>query len=106
MGVYIRDMKKPDCCYGCWALDDDGDYPRCRITDECRGFTFNTRERVMDECPLIEVKTPHGRLIDADELAECASQAYDEIGHMWLDYFTVDYQYIENAPTIIEEERE
>lgn len=100
MGVYIRDMKKPDCCYGCWALNDDGDYPRCRITDECRGFTFNTRERVMDECPLIEVKTPHGDLIDRNKLYKGIEENY------WYNYFDeIDVRMIVNdASAIIDAE--
>jgi len=96
MGVYIRDMKKPDCCYGCWALDDDGDYPRCRITDECRGFTFNTRERVMDECPLIEVKTLHGRLIDEDALC------YEVVKKGGVDFIYAATSCIKDTPTVIE----
>ena len=33
----------PSCCDECFALDDNGDYPMCRITQEQRGYTFNTR---------------------------------------------------------------
>ena len=72
MGVYIKGMSKPKCCYDCWDLDDDGDYPRCRITDEQRGYNFNTRERVMDRCPLIEVAEPHGDLVDISLMSERA----------------------------------
>ena len=34
---------------------DNGDYPACRITQEQRGYTFNTRTRKMDKCPLKEL---------------------------------------------------
>lgn len=70
MGVYIKGMKMPKTCYECWALDDDYDYPMCRITQEQRGYTFNTRGQKMAKCPLIDVLEPHGRLIDADALAD------------------------------------
>ena len=48
--ILVIDM--PSCCYECFALDDNGDYPRCRITDEQSGYKFRTREQKMDKCPL------------------------------------------------------
>ena len=42
----------PSCCSECFALDDNGDYPVCLITQEQRGYTFRTREQKMDKCPL------------------------------------------------------
>lgn len=48
--VLVIDM--PTCCDECFALDDNGDYPFCIITQEQRGYTFNTREQKMDRCPL------------------------------------------------------
>lgn len=102
MGIYIKGMKMPKGCY-----ETSHGYV-CPYLLYCEVYTKDkpSINKRPEDCPLIEIKEPHGRLIDADELAECASQAYDEIGHMWLDYFTVDYQDIENAPTIIEEEGE
>jgi len=69
MGVYISNMEMPTNCDNCWALDDYGDYPRCRITEEQRGYNFPIREKRMDKCPLVEIP-PHGRLIDADAAAK------------------------------------
>ena len=48
--VLVMDM--PSCCEECFALDFHGDYPRCMITDEQRGYTFNTRSQRMTYCPL------------------------------------------------------
>lgn len=48
--VLVIDM--PSCCDECFALDDNGDYPFCIITQEQRGYTFRTREQKMDRCPL------------------------------------------------------
>lgn len=56
MSVIVRGMEMPKCCEECWALDDYGDYPMCRITEEQRGYNFRTREKRMDRCPLEEVK--------------------------------------------------
>lgn len=47
--VLVIDM--PNCCDECFALDDNGDYPFCLITQEQRGYTFRTREQKMDKCP-------------------------------------------------------
>ena len=48
--LVIDDM--PSCCEECFALDFHGDYPRCIITDEQRGYNFNTRIQRMTHCPL------------------------------------------------------
>lgn len=66
-GIYIDNMEMPKCCDECFALDESGDYPFCLITQEQRGYTFRTREKRMDRCPLFEVPE-HGRLIDGDAL--------------------------------------
>ena len=50
--MLILDMKMPKCCDECLMLDDSGDYPMCRITQETRGYTFNTREKRMGRCPI------------------------------------------------------
>lgn len=44
----------PKCCDECFALDESGDYPMCRITGECRGYNFPTRSQRMDNCPLVD----------------------------------------------------
>ena len=51
--VLVMDM--PECCDKCFMLDDSGDYPMCRFTQEVRGYNFRTRERKMDRCPLREL---------------------------------------------------
>lgn len=53
--VIIKGMEMRSACGGetdCFALDERGDYPMCRITGETRGYTFPVRERRMDNCPL------------------------------------------------------
>lgn len=69
--MILINMDMPTSCGNCWALDDYGDYPRCRITEEQRGYTFPIREKRMDNCPLIPVPE-HGTLIDADEFLKRA----------------------------------
>ena len=48
--ILIIDM--PSCCDECFALNDNGDYPFCLITQEQRGYNFRTREQKMSKCPL------------------------------------------------------
>ena len=48
--ILVIDM--PSCCDECFALDDNGDYPFCIVTQEQRGYNFRTREQKMDRCPL------------------------------------------------------
>ena len=89
MGVYIKGMKMPKNCNDCWALDDNGDYPRCIITEEQRGYTFKTREQRMSKCPL----EPHGRLIDADRLCAVLNEKKIPVDSR------VNYEIV-NAPTV------
>lgn len=60
-------------------------------------------------CPLIEIKTPHGRLIDADAIDYRNDAMHDSTGHLVVanDFITgilwlIDC--IERTPTIIEAE--
>ena len=54
MGMIQIDIPMPKCCDNCVALDDHGDYPFCLISQDQRGYTFNTREKRMPTCPLKE----------------------------------------------------
>jgi hypothetical protein len=64
-----------------------------------------------DWCPLIEVPTPHGRLIDADEFKDYIRSGYEEMKHLFnenlkaatlvTEGFCKD---IDEAPTVIEAE--
>ena len=50
------DISMPKCCDECFALDEHGDYPFCLISQDQRGYTFNTHEKRMPTCPLKEVE--------------------------------------------------
>ena len=68
--VLVMDM--PECCDKYFMLDDNGDYPTCRFTQESRGYNFRTRERKMDRCPL----KPVPEKLDGE----------DSIKFQWGDY--------------------
>ena len=53
----------PETCKKCIFLDDDYDYPECKITGETRGYTFNTRTERMPKCPLKEINSRTGRIL-------------------------------------------
>ena len=57
-----------------------------------------------DWCPLIEIPTPHGRLIDADKLLEKAYWDYNEATHDYNNFKVVSTYDIADAPTVIEAE--
>jgi hypothetical protein len=69
MSVLIKGMDMPKSCKSCDLLQDyDGDM-YCPLNSYLNfGDIENVPDYVMDGCPLVEVKTPHGRLIDADEM--------------------------------------
>jgi hypothetical protein len=103
MSIIIKGMKMPKSCDNCWALDDYGDYPRCRITEEQRGYDFPIRQKRMDKCPLVEIP-PHGRCIDADKLEEEPCDVVED--RDWYCVFGHSRNQIRYAPTIIEAEEE
>ena len=104
MSVLIRGMEMPTSCDNCWALDDYGDYPRCRITEEQRGYNFPVREKRMDKCPLVPAAdvapVQHGRWkVTKEEInwylsitktvcSECGKDAFydDCYGYIKTDY--------------------
>lgn len=76
MGVYVKGLEMPKVCAVCpfWETRYDPgyyNYEHCkalgRIFNE-RGRDISPYEEKFDDCPLIEIPTPHGRMIDADAL--------------------------------------
>ena len=103
MSILINDMEMPECCDKCRfcvnGFTDEAPMYECGVQSydnvsvlvESRGKPFDFRP---DWCPLIEVPTPHGRLIDAD-----AIQDYN------VETFGQRLLIIDTAPTVIEAER-
>ena len=60
---YIVPRKKPDRCTNCLFID--------KITYDCKlmyGNDYPDFETQYKNCPLIEIPTPHGDLVDRDDL--------------------------------------
>ena len=67
MSILIKGMEMPESCAKCpicaaMPLGDYAVYHKCVLLNRLA----SKRNRRYD-CPLVEVPTPHGRLIDADE---------------------------------------
>ena len=67
--VIVKGMEMPKNCRTCPMLFDGHNYRWCNITGESLGIeeTDNGRD---EHCPLVEIPTPHGRLIDADAIQD------------------------------------
>lgn len=53
----------PRCCDDCFAFDDSGDYPYCRIRQYSAGYTFEHTKRRMSDCPLIQEDAPCAEIV-------------------------------------------
>lgn len=63
MSILIKKMEMPKGCWACpFAV---GKHYECLFTKKSSNCGLITRP---SDCPLIEVPTPHGRLIDKDKL--------------------------------------
>ena len=109
MSVLIKGMEMPESCDKCRfcvnGFTDEAPMYECGVQSydnvsvlvESSGKPFDFRP---DWCPLVEVPTPHGRLIDADEL-KTAFPACDN--HMNIKIASVRAT-INHMQTIIEAE--
>ena len=69
MSILIKGIKMPKCCADCPCFYD---FISCQAlfdgTDDFSMSGFDEFKERLPNCPLAEVPTPHGRLIDADAL--------------------------------------
>lgn len=97
MSLLIQNMDMPCMCCLCpchdWDVETDR-YYCLALKGEPRIIDENTRR---DDCPLVEIPTPHGRLIDAD----VACEKYKDEDSLIAE---LAYRKIRNAPTVIEAE--
>lgn len=120
MSILIKGMEMPTDCNTCPMLEGDRLDGLCHAAsrwlddDEYWRWYLYPEGDVDDSkplnCPLVEVPTPHGRLIDADELHKAMyHRAFETDGDtMWQSGCWVRYRAIEQVqdsqPTIIEAE--
>lgn len=92
MGIYILKEFPKNCndcpCTSGW---------NCFADDEMRDIAeYDDNHTKPDWCPLVEVPTPHGRLIDADAIPYIFGSTHA------TEYDTVTKFVINKLPTIIE----
>lgn len=111
MSVLIKGMDLPKSCATCKLICQDTAYKISTfeqvITYFCKGLDENNVIQntliKLPNCPLVEIPTPHGRLIDADPMLRAYEYTAKDnpdpiitIGTAILD--------IKGSPTIIEAE--
>lgn len=87
MSILIKGAILPNSCWDCEA--DFAYQIGCELWQDYEEFC----ERRHPDCPLVEIPTPHGRLIDGDDIY---------IGRWDIDSDLAEQ--IQNAPTILEAE--
>jgi len=96
MGVYVPKLKMPDTCEKCYFSGNSHDALYCTRTGNYVPFDYDIEEH----CPLIEIETPHGRLIDVDTLEH--DTEWDEYCDGYISYSDLA---IECAETVLEAEK-
>lgn len=101
MNLLIKGMDMPRCCAECqmryMAIGYDWE---CVFTnDDVRDYD----KKRLPNCPLTEIPTPHGRLIDADRLI-AVLKSTTAISQSDYNLFNHIVGLIEHQPTVIEKE--
>ena len=93
MTVLIKGIEMPITCCHCYLMDYNSEIKWeqsgrreqggwiCLLTKE---LIDNTKRE--EHCPLIEVPTPHGRLIDADKLFKLVKAEWNPYGKPTIEY--------------------
>lgn len=99
MSILIKGMDMPEHCYECLLRQGNC----CLLLYEAVPPTVPLKR--LADCPLVEIPTPHGRLIDASELDKCWEEKEDISEDV---DFKILYKCVlaisKYAPTILEEE--
>ena len=97
MSVLVKGMEMPENCFECALQTDCGTCGFYSLYVEA-GHEVEINKR-REDCPLIEVPEPHGRLIDADVLQKRM------IEYGWHHPDSTVHEFLEDdAPTVIEAE--
>ena len=103
MSVIVRGMEMPKNCQECGLY----------IEGACYAKGYRDYRSIMDtakpdDCPLVELPEKHGRLVDADKLADLLSKEKEKVvgeGNLFL-CFAVGFAwgFIAKEPTVVEAE--
>lgn len=110
MSVIIKGVEMPSKCRFCPCCADNGligmqrEY-FCSAVDSA--LEIDNLDQKLSVCTLVEIPTPHGRLIDADELIKKLKRHRDMCGDIETQYaLDTAIRILRNIPTIIEAENE
>ena len=111
MSILIKDIDMPEACiYWDEAVEEHKYCPFLGDSGYCvlQGVDSVSKSypKMYQDCLLIEVPAPHGRLIDADELFELYNDCDDEIWESYVIPIKIVGQNIKDAPTVIEAEED
>lgn len=103
MSLIIKGMKMPKSCDSCDLIqfDDEGLEAHCPLSPYYR-WCGTPPDYRPEGCPLVEIPTPHGRLIDTDKLVWFIDN-HIASGKKWVEFETIK-DMINSLPTIIEAE--
>lgn len=111
MSVLIKGMDMPNNCLEC---NFEYDCMMCKITgtsfiwgeDGKERTGFYEEEQRLPDCPLVEVKTPHGRLIDADAEIRKIESIKEKVktDRGCIDVYVGEIACLKLASTVIESE--
>ena len=97
MSILVKGIQMPESCKTC-LFRRECQNPWGFWTNHCGLYTWCgiTPDKIPGECRLVEVKTPHGRLIYADALLAMDDGYYSQFGYSPPD--------IDEMPTIVKAE--
>ena len=102
MSILIKGMKMPKNCDNCDLIqfDDEGLEAHCPLSPYYR-WCGTPPDYIPEGCRLVEIPTPHGRLIDAEKLAV---KIWTEGHFVTGNDCEIAVDFTQSAPTIIEAE--
>lgn len=96
MNILIKGIKMPESCYECSGFFNKADYHQCYYDKDDRDLDeLNVYATRPEWCPLVEIPTPHGRLIDERELRRLIKNSC---------YTVLTNELIDQCKTIVEAE--
>ena len=103
MSVFIPGFEMPRDCFHCpfeMFLSDKKSHCRANRGREIQLDIFGKGQN----CPLVEIKTPHGRLIDADANVAVMEKCKSTESAFERSFYSFAAQIMRECPTIIEAE--
>ena len=108
MSLIIKGKDIPKSCYDCDLYSGEG-FLCPLVIETTNDWVLEAMYKRVDECPLVEIPTAHGRLIDADEHIKSLKEGFcGERCRRNHDCFNCGIdgyiRIVENEPTVVEAE--